>query len=66
MKRLSYIILLVTLVALAGCTKKFLDINTDPNNPTVGSLPQLLVSAEQGLAYDMGFNNAARGARGLT
>lgn len=66
MKRLSYIILLVTLVALAGCTKKFLDINTDPNNPTVGSLPQLLISAEQGLAYDMGFTNDARGARGLT
>ncbi|GEP92305.1 Starch-binding associating with outer membrane [Chitinophaga terrae (ex Kim and Jung 2007)] len=65
MKRLSYI-LLVTFAAMVGCKKGFLDINTDPNNPTVASLPQLLVAAEQGLAYDLGFTNDNRGARGLT
>jgi hypothetical protein len=65
MKRLSYI-LLVTLAAIFGCKKGFLDINTDPNNPTVAALPQLLVSSEQGLSYAMGFTNDNRGARGLT
>ncbi|RFS22462.1 SusD/RagB family nutrient-binding outer membrane lipoprotein [Chitinophaga silvatica] len=65
MKRLSYI-LLVTFAAMVGCKKGWLDINTDPNNPTVASLPQMLVAAQQGLAYDMGFNNDNRGARGLT
>lgn len=58
--------MLVTLVIITGCTKGFLDINTDPNNPTKVSLKQLLPAAEQGLAYAMGFTNDARGARGLT
>ncbi|SKA11274.1 Starch-binding associating with outer membrane [Chitinophaga eiseniae] len=65
MKKLSRIIL-VTLVMITGCTKGFLDINTDPNNPTKVSLKQLLPAAEQGLAFSMGFTNDARGARGLT
>lgn len=65
MKRLSSIIL-VTLVVVTGCTKGFLDINKDPNNPSTVSLNLLLTGAEQGLAYDMGFTNDARGARGLT
>ncbi|NSL89107.1 SusD/RagB family nutrient-binding outer membrane lipoprotein [Chitinophaga sp. Mgbs1] len=65
MKRASYIFL-VTLAAMAGCTKGFLDINTDPNNPTKVTLNQLLPASEQGLGYAMGFTNDARGARGLT
>ncbi|WP_343744491.1 SusD/RagB family nutrient-binding outer membrane lipoprotein [Chitinophaga sp.] len=65
MKRLSSIIL-VTLVVVTGCTKGFLDINKDPNNPSTASLSLLLTGAQQGLAYDLGFTNAARGANGLT
>ncbi|CAL1521393.1 SusD/RagB family nutrient-binding outer membrane lipoprotein [Chitinophaga sp. MM2321] len=65
MKRLSYIFL-VTGALLVSCTKNFLDINTDPNNPTKASLSQLLPASEQGLSYAMGFTNDARGARGLT
>ncbi|MBC9931360.1 SusD/RagB family nutrient-binding outer membrane lipoprotein [Chitinophaga qingshengii] len=65
MKRLSSIIL-IALVVVTGCTKGFLDINKDPNNPAKGSLPLLLTGAEQGLSYDLGFTNAARGALGLT
>jgi hypothetical protein len=65
MKRLSYIFLGM-LALTVGCTKGFLDINTDPNNPVKASLNLLLPSSEQGLSYVMGFTNDARGARGLT
>ncbi|WP_143309813.1 SusD/RagB family nutrient-binding outer membrane lipoprotein [Chitinophaga vietnamensis] len=65
MKRLSYIFL-GALVVMTACTKNFLDINTDPNNPTKVSLVQLLPSTEQGLAYALGFSNSGRGAIGLT
>ncbi|WP_161964123.1 SusD/RagB family nutrient-binding outer membrane lipoprotein [Chitinophaga flava] len=66
MKKLSYILLILFVVVAAGCTKHFLDINNDPNNPQQASLKLLLTGAEHGLAYDMGFTNDARGARGLT
>lgn len=65
MKRLIYI-LTGMLVVFAGCTKGFLDINTDPNNAPKTSENRMLTAAEQGLAYCLGFTNDNRGARGLT
>jgi hypothetical protein len=65
MKRKIYCFI-VGLGVLTGCTKNFLDVNTDPNNPTVTSLNRLLPAAEQGMVYALGFTNDNRGARGLT
>lgn len=56
----------MSLVVLTGCTKNFLDVNKDPNNPAVTSLNRLLPAAEQGMVYALGFTNDNRGARGLT
>jgi hypothetical protein len=61
------IIFIVTVLFMAsGCTKDFLDINTDPNNPTDISISQLLPSAERGLAAVLGFTNDSRAARGIS
>lgn len=67
MKRLKFrYIVLGMLVAGTACTKGFLDINKDPNNPAKVSLSQLLPTAEQGLASSLGFTNDNAGVRGLT
>ncbi|WP_167014642.1 SusD/RagB family nutrient-binding outer membrane lipoprotein [Chitinophaga sp. Cy-1792] len=66
MKKVRYILLGGLLVAAAGCTKGFLDINQDPNNPTKVTLPQMLPTCEQGLAYCLGYSNSNRGAIGLS
>ncbi|RAJ75484.1 SusD-like starch-binding protein associating with outer membrane [Chitinophaga dinghuensis] len=67
MKRLRYIIIGVFLAVAAGCTKDFLKINTDPNNPQKATLPLLLTASEEGLTYMLGFSNSSsRGAVGLT
>ncbi|MBV7533662.1 SusD/RagB family nutrient-binding outer membrane lipoprotein [Chitinophaga sp. sic0106] len=65
MKRIC-IILLGGLLTTVGCTKGFLDINTDPNNPSQATSSQLLTASEQGLAYALGFSNSGRGAIGFT
>ncbi|SHL84430.1 Starch-binding associating with outer membrane [Chitinophaga jiangningensis] len=65
MKRIC-IILLGGLLATVSCKKGFLDINTDPNNPSKATSSQLLTASEQGLAYAMGFSNQGRGAIGFT
>lgn len=65
MKRKLYICLGM-LAIFTSCTKNFLDINTDPNNPTKVDLAKLLPSTEQGLSYALGFTNDNRGARGVT
>ena len=43
MKKL--LIILISVVVLAGCTKNFYDINTSPNNPTNASLDLVLANA---------------------
>lgn len=42
--------LLALLILLAGCTKDFLDINTDPNNPSKATLGLLLTHVEKSIA----------------
>ena len=37
---------LAVVVALNGCTKDYLDINKDPNSPTVPELNKLLPGSE--------------------
>jgi len=50
-------ILLAFLVLLAGgCTKDFLDINTDPNNPSKASLALLLTHVEKDVADALSIN----------
>ncbi|CAL1521396.1 SusD/RagB family nutrient-binding outer membrane lipoprotein [Chitinophaga sp. MM2321] len=67
MKRLKFrYIFLGMLIVGTGCTKGFLDINKDPNNPAKVSLSQLLPTAEQGLSSSLGFTNDNAGVRGLT
>jgi hypothetical protein len=63
-KSILYIVAILFLAS--GCTKNFLDINTDPNNPTDVSVSLLLPSAQRGLASVIGFSNDARGARGIS
>lgn len=47
-RKLKYIFP-VAIVLLASCTKEFLDVNTDPNNPTTIQVSKLLPTAEKGL-----------------
>jgi hypothetical protein len=43
-------ILLALVILLAGCTKNFLDVNTDPNNPSKATLGLLLTHVEKSIA----------------
>lgn len=59
----QYKILLAIMLLITGCTKDFLDINKDPNNPTTAPLSQLLTRVEftMGDAFSIrnGLNNFA-------
>ncbi len=61
MKKLI-IILLITSTIISSCGKKFLDVNTNPNQPTQVGLNVILSAAEQGTANDMAndFPNVTR------
>lgn len=50
-------LLLASLILLAGCTKNFLDINDDPNNPSKASLGLLLTHVEKEIADGLSVNN---------
>src|SRR5687768_14697862 len=56
--KLKYLVPLVVLMAVS-CTKDFLDINTDPNNPTSIEVSKLLSTAQRTLgdALSMDENN---------
>jgi len=49
-------VLLAFMILLAGCTKDFLDINEDPNNPSKAALGLLLTNVEKGVADGLGMN----------
>ncbi len=49
-------LLLALIVLLAGCTKNFLDINTDPNNPSKATLGLLLTHVEKSIADGLSVN----------
>lgn len=44
----------VLATSLASCKKNFLDVNTDPNNPTNATVDLVLPTAQGYLAYNMG------------
>lgn len=48
-RTISYMIPVLAMVLVASCRKESLDINTDPNNPTVVSVAQLLPTAQRNL-----------------
>jgi hypothetical protein len=49
-------LLLALIILLTGCTKNFLDINEDPNNPSKASLALLLTHVEKGVADGLAMN----------
>ena len=49
-------ILLALVILLAGCTKSFLDVNTDPNNPSKATLGLLLTHVEKSIADGLNVN----------
>jgi hypothetical protein len=49
-------ILLALIILLAGCTKNFLDVNTDPNNPSKATLGLLLTHVEKSIADGLSVN----------
>ncbi len=59
MKKIKFIGLVAIVFLFAGCQKSWLDINNDPDQPTVAKVNLLLPSAEQSIAADlsMGFEN---------
>lgn len=56
-------ILLAFMILIAGCTKDYLDVNEDPNNPRDAQLPLLLTNAQWGmgdyLSVNQGLSNFA-------
>ncbi len=63
MKYLKYILPGILLFSLS-CTKGYLDVNTDPNNPTEMAESKLLPNAQKALADYLGFG--AGGASGFS
>jgi hypothetical protein len=59
LRKLKYYISLVALVTSFSCTKDFLDINTDPNNPTSIEVSKILPTTQRTLgdALSMDENN---------
>ncbi|POY36957.1 SusD/RagB family nutrient-binding outer membrane lipoprotein [Solitalea longa] len=62
---IKYSVFWICFLFLTSCTKSFLDVNTDPNNPTKVSLNKLLPTAQQHLAFSLGFTRGSE-AIGLT
>lgn len=58
LQRITYILLLLL---LAGCTKKYLDINTDPNNPVLVESSKLLPTVEKNIADAMAIGSGTVG-----
>ena len=59
LRKIKYLIPLVCLVTFLSCSKEFLDINTDPNNPTSIEVSKILPTTERTLgdALSMDENN---------
>lgn len=59
MKYRIYICVAFLSFMMASCTKNYLDINTDPNNPTEASEALLLTNSEKAIADNFGFGGAS-------
>ena len=69
-KWVAALALFASVITISSCSKSTdifdLDINTDPNNPTVGSVQLLLPEAERNLVgFLEGLNNTQMGAMGV-
>src|SRR5664279_5538934 len=53
-KRIIYPGFILLTCSLFSCTKGFLDVNKDPNNPTSIAVSKLLPTAERSLAASLG------------
>jgi len=56
MEKYKKILLAIIVVLLAGCTKGYLDINTDPNSPSKATLALLLTHVEKNIADGLTVN----------
>lgn len=56
MEKYMKILLAFFILLAGGCKKDFLDINTDPNNPSKATLALLLTHVEKAMADGMGFS----------
>ncbi len=65
-KYIGSIAAIAAVLILPACEKNFLDINTDPKNPTDLPLTQILPSAETGLAFNLSMNIAGMNAAAST
>lgn len=54
MKKITFIITVFLVVALVGCEKNWLDINKDPNVPTVAQPSKLLTGVQVNFGYTFG------------
>lgn len=59
LRKLKYLTLVAAIVTIVSCKKSFLDINTDPNNPTAVELSKILPTTQRTLgdALSMDENN---------
>lgn len=60
--KLKYIIpVAAVVIGLSSCKKEFLNINTDPNNPTEAPIPLLLTGAEKALGDALAMGGGENG-----
>ena len=52
-KILKELTIILVMLLLSGCTDKFEEINTDPNNPTAVPTSTLMANAQKGLLDDI-------------
>ncbi|MBW7889791.1 MAG: SusD/RagB family nutrient-binding outer membrane lipoprotein [Chitinophagaceae bacterium] len=64
MKQAKYFILFVLMFFVASCTKGYLDVNENPNNPTTMAESKLLPYVQKAMADNLGFGPS--GAGGLS
>lgn len=55
MNTLKHIVISIGLIIYLGCSKDFLDVNKDPNNPTTNRIEYLIAAGEGAVSYNMGF-----------
>ena len=65
-KYIGSIAAIVAVLILPACEKDFLDINTDPKNPTDLPITQILPAAETGLAFNLSLNISGLNAASST
>lgn len=55
--RIKFLFIIFTLLSATSCTKDWLDVNDNPNSPTVAELSKLLSGSERYMTYALGQGN---------